>query len=197
MTSSPRHPFLSYLRVAIAVAWVAVIGVGVYLFLFHRTETQTELSRAMSVSWWMAWGIYLVLTTLRGVILMPSAPLVLLGTAFLPPLPLFGLTLIGVMVSTSVIYWFPTSLHLEDLFGDRHQKAMSRLRTLLTKRQLAVIAGWSFLPITPTVLIIYVCGLLKVDFKKTLLGVAIGSGANSAIYIFLGDYLMRLFGWKF
>jgi uncharacterized membrane protein YdjX (TVP38/TMEM64 family) len=194
---TPRHPFLRCLRIAIAVAWVAVIGAGVYLFLFHRAETQTELSRAMSVSWWMAWGIYLVLTVLRGIILMPAAPLVLLGTAFLPPLPLFGLTLIGVMASTSVIYWFPTSLHLEDLFRSRHGAAVDRLRGLLLRQQLAVIAGWSFLPMTPTVLIIYVCGLLKVDFKKTLLGVAIGSGANSALYIFLGDYLMRLAGWKF
>ena len=194
---TPRHPFLRCLRIAIAVAWVAVIGAGVYLFLFHRAETQTELSRAMSVSWWMAWGIYLVLTVLRGIILMPAAPLVLLGTAFLPPLPLFGLTLIGVMASTSVIYWFPTSLHLEDLFRSRHGAAVDRLRGLLLRQQFAVIAGWSFLPMTPTVLIIYVCGLLKVDFKKTLLGVAIGSGANSALYIFLGDYLMRLAGWKF
>lgn len=198
MEKSPRrHTALIFLRVAVAALWILVLLAGVYFFLFQRELAQQELRDVMSVSWWMAWAVYFLLTVFRGLIFMPAAPLVLLGTAFLPPLPLFLLTIVGTLGSTTVIYEFPTSLHLEDFFKGRHEKTVDRLRHLLGGRTLAVIAGWSFLPMTPTTLMVYVCGLLRIDFKKTLLGVAIGSGANSAIYIFLGDYLLRLVGLKF
>jgi hypothetical protein len=41
-----------------------------------------------------------------------------------------------------------------------------------------------------------VCGVLKVDFRKCVLGVGIGEGIICAIYIFLGDYALRAFGLK-
>ena len=37
----------------------------------------------------------------------------------------------------------------------------------------------------------YVCGSLKINFKKFLFGVIIGEGTVYAIYIFLGDWLLR------
>lgn len=193
----PRHSILILFRIAVAALWISVMLVGTYVFVFHRHAAQSELHHVMSVSWWMAWSVYLVLTVIRGLIFMPAAPLILLGTAFLPPVPLFLLTLVGISGSTSVTYWFPTALHLEDFFRKTHKKSLARLQDLLGGRTLAVIAGWSFLPMTPTLLIIYACAVLRVDFKKVLLGVAMGSGANCAIYIFVGDYLLRLAGLKF
>jgi hypothetical protein len=40
--------------------------------------------------------------------------------------------------------------------------------------------------------VVYVCGVLRIDFRRCLLGVAIGEGAICAIYIFAGDYALRL-----
>ena len=37
----------------------------------------------------------------------------------------------------------------------------------------------------------YVCGSLKINFKKFLFGVMIGEGTVYAIYIFLGDCVLR------
>ena len=56
----------------------------------------------------------------------------------------------------------------------------------MTRRELPIVIAWSFFPIAPTDLVCYVCGALKVDLKKCLLGVTIGEGAICAIYIFLG-----------
>ncbi len=43
----------------------------------------------------------------------------------------------------------------------------------------------------PTDVLCYVCGSLKINFKKFLIGVVIGEGTVYAIYIFLGDYFLR------
>jgi len=44
----------------------------------------------------------------------------------------------------------------------------------------------------PTDLICYVCGSLRVDIRKLLLGVLVGEGAICAIYIGLGRQLLAL-----
>jgi uncharacterized membrane protein YdjX (TVP38/TMEM64 family) len=56
----------------------------------------------------------------------------------------------------------------------------------MARRQLPVVLAWSFFPAAPTDLVVYVCGVLKIDLKKCLFGVAVGEGAICAIYIFLG-----------
>jgi uncharacterized membrane protein YdjX (TVP38/TMEM64 family) len=64
---------------------------------------------------------------------------------------------------------------------------VERLRKLLLRRELPIVIAWSFFPLAPTDLVCYVCGALKVDLKKCLMGVALGEGAICAIYIFIGD----------
>lgn len=192
----PTSPFVLRYRFALIALWVTVTAVAVYLFFFHREATQRELHDLMSISLRVAGAVYLLLTILRGLVFMPAAPLVLLGIAFFPPLPLFLLTLIGNLIPAACIYLFPEKLHLKEILSEGHNKMVARLHMLLNRAELPVITAWSFLPFTPTDLIVYVCGLLRIDFKKTMLGVALGAGANCALYIFLGDYLLRMTGWK-
>lgn len=173
-----------------------VTAVAVYLFFFHREATQQELRDVMSTSLWIAGLVYLALTILRGVIFMPAAPLVLLGIAFFPPLPLFILTIVGNLIPAACIYLFPEKLRLKEAFGEGHNKTIAHIHMLLNRGEFWVITVWSFLPFTPTDVIVYVCGLARINFKKTMLGVAVGSGANCAIYIFLGDYILRMTGLK-
>ena len=59
-----------------------------------------------------------------------------------------------------------------------------------------IIIGWSFFPLAPTDLICYVCGVLRVRFWKFLLGVTLGEGAISAIYIYGGDQILWWLGLK-
>jgi uncharacterized membrane protein YdjX (TVP38/TMEM64 family) len=189
----PNH---RWKRIFLLAVWGAAMAGTTWIFVFHREAVQAELRSAMSVSVVLAGAIYLLLSSLRGFALIPAAPLLLTGIAFFPPVPLFLLTLTGIVISAGIIYWFAGSLHLEEIFSKQSAGLMARINRLLTKRELPVIIAWSLFPVTPTDLLVYVCGVLRVDFKKTLLGVAIGAGANSAVVIFLGDQILRFFGLK-
>lgn len=176
--------------------WIVVAGVTAYLFFFRREAVQEELKEAMSVSAVAAAFLYLLLSSLRGFAFMPPTPLLILGIAFFSPVPLFFLTLAGILISSAIIYWFSGSLHLEEVFTKRYAAALERVNGLLRERELPVIIAWCVFPFTPTDLMIYVCGVLRIDFWKTMLGVAIGCGINSAVVIFLGDQIMRFFHLK-
>jgi len=150
----------------------------------------------MSSSLWAACAIYFVLNILRGFIFLPTLPLVLIGIAFFPPLPLFVITLAGILIPVIFIYRFPTAFQIREILGTRADEIMAKVEKGLSKGGLPLITAWSFIPLTPTNVMVYVAGQLRYDLRKLLLGVAVGSGANCALYIFLGDYVLRVSGLK-
>ena len=152
---------------------------------------QEQLQGALSVSVVAGGALYLLLGAIRGFTLVPSTALVIAAVAFFPPFPLFVLTLASILISTACIYGFAESTGLGDVLKRRHPDTVARLTASLQEHELPIIIGWSFFPLAPTDLICYVCGVLRLNFLKCLIGVAIGEGTICGIYIFAGDQLLR------
>ena len=178
-------------RRILLVVWLAVVVTAFYLFLFHRNAIQHQLGSAAGTSFVVGSLVYLVLGCIRGFTLVPSTSLVLLGVAFFPPWPLFLLTLAGIVVSSACIYFFAEALGLDELVRRRHESSFGRARGFLSRYELPVIIGWSFFPLTPTDLVVYLCGVMRVSLTKCLVGVMIGEGAICGLYIFAGDQVLR------
>jgi len=173
-------------RFPVFILWLALLGAGVFIYVFHRDALAglfVELSG--SPPFW-AYSIYLALGCLRGFTLIPATYLVLAGMFVLPPVPLYVLTVAGIIVSSTAVYYFAGAMRFDRFFEDRYGPQVARLRALMVRRELPIVIAWSFFPIAPTDLVCYVCGALKVDLKKCLLGITLGEGAICAIYIFLG-----------
>lgn len=185
---TPRVSGHARLRAGLVVGWGVAAGALLYGFLSHRDALQTGLERAAASSLITAGATYLVLGCLRGFTLIPSTTLVVAALPFLPPWPLFVLTLAGIVISSWCIYVFAGALHLEEVFNAR---TIERLRRALERHELPIIIGWSFFPLAPTDLICYVCGAARVNLWKYLLGVAIGEGAICGVYIALGTQALH------
>ena len=185
------HPDLSRFRYLFLAIWFPVLAGALYLYFFRRDFVATELRDAMSASSLAAASIYLLLGVLRGFTLVPATFLLLVAMPFFRPWVLLALTLPGIAVSSSACYWLAEVLHFAEVFERKYPVHISRLKRLLQRHQLPIIIGWSFFLILPTDLICYVCGSLRINFKKVLIGVLIGEGSVYAIYIFLGDYFLR------
>lgn len=188
MPSQPRETTTRYLRIGI---WVCIVVAALYLYFFQRNLIQGALQRTFSYSLFVGGLIYLLAGCLRGFTLVPSTYLVFVGIPFFPPTTLFLLTIAGILVSSASIYFFSESLHLEEYFERKHKDGVGRVKTVLQKHELPIIIGWSFFPLAPTDLVCYMCGVLKVDVWKFLFGILIGEGTICAIYIFLGDQVLR------
>jgi uncharacterized membrane protein YdjX (TVP38/TMEM64 family) len=173
-------------RRLIFLLWLLVLGSAFYGYFFHRDSLQRMFAElaAAPTSW--IYAVYLALGCLRGFTLVPATYLVVAGMLVLPPWPLYLLTVVGIIVSSSAVYYFAEAMQFDRFFERRYGRQVERLRALMTRRELPIVVVWSFFPIAPTDLVCYVCGALKVDLKKCLLGVTIGEGAICAIYIFLG-----------
>ena len=146
----------------------------------------------MSVSVVMGYLAYLLIGCVRGFTLVPSTSLVLLAIPIFPPLPLFVLTLAGILVSSMSIYYFSESLHLNDVFEGKHAARVKKLKEIFQANSMIIIFTWSLFPLVPTDLICYVCGVLRIDFRKFIFAVVLGEGLICGFYIFLGSYVMKL-----
>ncbi len=127
---------------------------------------------------------YLLLLSGLGLAFIPSTPFAIAGVLLFDPTLAYLLNLVGIVTSSTIVYHFASFLGLRDVFETKYQERTKKVRTMLDSKELPLIVGWSFFPVVPTDLIIYVASTLKIPLWKCLLGVLIGEGALNAIYIF-------------
>jgi uncharacterized membrane protein YdjX (TVP38/TMEM64 family) len=177
------------MRRAALTAWCLAVSAGVSVYLYRPVALQDALGKLSGLPIFFVGTLYLALGCMRGFTLVPATYLVLAGMLVLPPVPLFVLTLGGIIVSSAAVYYFAEAMRLDQFFERRYAPQVSRLRAVLRRRELPIVIAWSFFPLAPTDLVCYVCGALRVDLRKCLLGVAVGEGAICGLYIFLGRQL--------
>lgn len=171
--------------------WLILFCGTLYLHFFHAGFFENQLQRVFSASLLLGYALYMLLGCLRGLTLIPVTSLILLGLLFFAPVPLFILTMAGILVSSASVYYFSKFLRLDEFFERKHQNRITRIKSILQKNELPIIIAWSLFPLVPTDLICYVCGTLRINFKKFIMGILIGEGITCGIYIFLGHYLIR------
>ena len=161
-----------------------------------RPFLQSQLAHALAWGPAALYGVYLALGAVRGFTLVPSTTLVLAAVPFMRPGPLLACTLVGIVISSTSIYFFSAALRIDERVAKTHPAKIARLTDLVNRYELPIIVGWSFFPLVPTDLICYVCGVLRVRFWKFLVGVTLGEGAICAIYIYGGDQILRWVGFR-
>ena len=178
-------------RYPLLAVWLVAVAGALYFYFFRRDFMQAQLQDAMSASSVAAAALYMVLGSLRAFTLVPASFLLFVAIPFFNPWLLLALTLLCIAVSSSICYWFADALNLDDAFRRKYPQQILRLTGLLQRNELPIIIGWSFMLFLPTDLICYLCGSLRINYPKFLIGVLIGEGSVYAIYIFLGDYALR------
>ena len=177
-------------RVVLAVWLVVVVG-ALYLYFFDPGTLQRMFADLVAQPKMLSGAIFFVIFCVRGFTLIPSAYFVIAAIPILPPIPLFFLALAGIVVSAASLYVFSEAMALDEFIERNHKAGVRKFKDALQRYELPIIIGWSFLPLLPTDVICYICGTLKVDFKKFLLGILIGEGSICTVYIFLGDTALR------
>lgn len=188
-TESASSPAPQVLQLGV---WVLFVAAFAFLYYRYSSSWGSELTELAASSAWLAFGVYLVLGAVRGFALIPVTNLLVLAIPLFPPVPLLLMTLVGIAISSACIYLFAGSLKLGEFLRRKHAKHMSKLETALSRNPATIVTAWSFLPIVPTDLICYVCGVMKVSFRRFLLGVLAGEGAICAVYIFAGAGLLEI-----
>lgn len=165
--------------------WIAIVVVALCLYFFNRNIFDISfLKEYVGENKTLVVTIYLGILTFIGLTFIPSTPFAVAGVLLFPPAEAYLINLIGIVTSSVIVYYFTKYLRLDTWIENKYPEQIRKIRNALKRKELPIIAAWSFFPVVPTDLIIYVSSSLKVPFWKCLLGILIGEGTLNACYIF-------------
>ena len=180
----------------ILVVWAMIIGVGLYLnwkYLAVDFEGTLELVRfQVQQKFVIVVAVYLLLISLRGLVFIPSTPVLLIGVVIFPPWQNYWINLVGIVLSSFIVimaiqhFGFGSSLERLRSSSSRYTK----LESQLARFGPPIIVGWSFFPLVPTDLIVYLATLIRIRTGIILASVLAGEAVLMAIYVFGGAALL-------
>lgn len=139
--------------------------------------------------------VYIVLTFIRGLFMIPSTPFVLGGAILFQDMLLLVLiiSMAGVLFSATCVYYFSDILgfsnYLESKYPDIANVWKERLQH---PGSLVLVAGWAFFPLVPTDLISYTGGIIKMPFRYVLAGVFLGELTLNIFYVYAGSSIFNM-----
>jgi uncharacterized membrane protein YdjX (TVP38/TMEM64 family) len=158
------------------------------LFLFYNPHLLDPKEFALFIEqFWMLWlALYAILFLFRGLLLVPSTPLILVGMILFPndPNAVFAISMTGILFSSFIIYQFSDILGLDDYFASNVKN--KSIQEKIEKYGFFAVAFWSFFLILPTDLICYIAWAVRMNIYKFLSAVALGEGFIIAIFIYGG-----------
>jgi len=171
--------------------WLTVILVTLILYFINRDffditflKNYVDDHKALVVS------LYLIILTFIGLTFIPSTPFAVAGVLLFPPMEAYIINLVGIITSSLVVYYFTQYLRLDVWLESKYPVQIEKVKKALRKKELPIIAGWSFFPVVPTDLIIYVSSTLNIAYWKCAVGIIIGEGTLNALYIFSIDFFI-------
>ena len=171
--------------------WIAIIVVSLILYYAYRDLFDISfLKEYVGDHRVLVLSLYLIILTFIGLTLIPSTPFAVAGVLLFSPLEAYLINLTGIITSSIVVYYFTQYLRLDVWLESKYPAQIEKIKKALHKKELPIIAGWSFFPVVPTDLIIYVSCTLNIPVWKCAVGIIIGEGTLNALYIFSIDFFI-------
>lgn len=177
------------------VLWIGTAAAGMISYLaapqlFTADNIAAFLLRFQSV----IWLIYISISIIRGLTLLPSTPLVIAGILLFPsqPFAVLAVSMTGILLSSSMIYFFSEHLGLSDFFESHKPELTHRIKAGLEHPAgFAFVTAWAFFPLVPTDLVCYLAGTAKMNFARFIAAVLCGEFILCSFYIFFGGAMVN------
>ena len=173
--------------------WILLITGGITAYFFFPDEINLLFLEELSDKYhYIALIIYFLILSARGLTMIPSTPLLLAGVLIFDPLELFFVNMAGILSSSTLVHYFSRYVGFDSYFETKYGKYVRKIKRSITDKELPVIVGWSFFPLVPTDLIIYVGSSLRIPIMKCLLGVFMGESVLNIFYIFSTKLILKI-----
>jgi uncharacterized membrane protein YdjX (TVP38/TMEM64 family) len=177
--------------------WLVALLSGITAYISNPHEFTAENIATFLLRFQTGiWLVYFAMSILRGFTLLPSTPLVIAGTLLFPgqPFAVLIVSMIGILLSSSMIYFFSEYLGFHDFFESHKPELTHKIKAKLEHPAgFAFVALWAFFPFVPTDLVCYLAGTTKMKFWEFIGAVFTGELILCSTYVFFGgaviDYL--------
>lgn len=162
----------------IAFAWLGSIATMLVFFAFRpELLTAQGLGEFMRHTGQGLWLMYVVLSLVRGIFLIPSTPFVLAGAVLFPDAALWIVlvSMTGILLTATFLYYWADWIGLGAYLDQKYPKQTERISYLLNKPYaIFLVIGWAFFPLVPTDLVCYLARIVGMRYRLMMLGIILG-----------------------
>jgi uncharacterized membrane protein YdjX (TVP38/TMEM64 family) len=187
-----NRPNVNQRKILLFIWLLVVIGGMVLYLIFPDRINLFFLRKLVKEHYILVLVIYFLLLSFRGLTMIPSTALLLAGIIIFKPTELFAVNMVGILTSSTIVYYFSRYMGFASYFEIKHGKYVQKIRDGFRDKEIPLIVGWSFFPFVPTDLIVYIGSTLEVSIFKCLAGVFIGEAILNAIYIISARIILHL-----
>ncbi len=136
---------------------------------------------------------YLIFSMLRAFTLLPNMTVVFVGALLIHNFWILLITsIIGLCVSSSLIYFFGNNLSFMRSLAKRHPQKVEKIHKGLERYGGLIIFFWGFFPVVPSDLLSFVLGDLKYNYWKFIAYYALSHLITYSVIIYFGKGLWQL-----
>ena len=154
------------------------------------------VTRALRATGPWGWAVFAGWLSLRGVLLLPSTPMLLAGAVAFADArwAAVAVAMSGVVASAWLVYALADRIGLADYLEHRFPDKVEAFRDRLDSRGGTLgVALWAGNPFVPTSLVCYAAGLAHADLRRYLVGVTVGELPLTVLYLVGGAALVSRF----
>lgn len=182
------------IKKSLVLLWIFMLLSAGYFYISNpEWFTVYSLKNFLEQFWGWLLVVYFVISALRGFTLIPSLPFVMVWALLFPGSPyfVFAISLIGILLSSSMVYFFSREMGFEEILQKKYPHALKKYEKWIASYGFVTVSIWSFIIVLPTDLICYIAGVLQMKFWKFITAVAIGEAVICGFVIFGGSSLFR------
>jgi len=176
------------------IAWITVLVVAAIVYVLNPWIFSVDniVSFVGDNKYWAMFIYFLILSVLGIFVVIPSTPFAIAGVIIFSPVEALVLNLLGILTSTTIVYYFARYLGIGEVFEEKYPGKIKKLKKALQHKEMPIIISWSFFPAVPTDVITYVASGMRIPIYKCLTGVFIGEGLLNTIYILSAGAIINL-----
>ena len=135
------------LRTGLKWIWIlAILSCLILYFIAPSTFAKESIASFIAQHHKYSWAVYFLIHLLRGFVLLPSTPLIFAGVLLFPENPFWvlSISLIGILSSSLLIYFFSDKLGFSTFFKKKGAKIVQIEKHLSGKFGGLYITLWSY-----------------------------------------------------
>lgn len=165
------------LRVIKLSVWLTVIVLAIVgMRWLTNTYSISDLHTAVEEYHWYILLGYALLICVRGLLFIPTMPVILMMASAIDPWLMFIVSLGASCCSAYLVCLAVDYLDIQKKLDALPSKTLHRAQHWVNDAGTAAVTGWAFFPLVFTEIIVYLARLSGLKRKQIVLGVAVGEG---------------------
>ncbi|RKF19874.1 hypothetical protein DBZ36_05290 [Alginatibacterium sediminis] len=173
--------------------WLSIVAIAMLSMNWLNSRYSLDEMREAIVTYqWYFLSAYAIVIAFRGLLFIPTMPLILVMASAVEPWLLFIISLTMSCLSAYFVCLAIDHLDMKKRLSSIPGKSIKRAQAWVNSMGVAAIAAWAFFPLVFTEIIVYLARLSGLSRKQIVMSVAVGEGLLISLLIYVSDWISKL-----